>query len=75
MIELILGERGVNNNFTKKCVHSSYEMENVIISYWFFLENAMYGEMHILLYMIVFVSITEFWLLNVHFKIKLEVIF
>lgn len=40
-----------------------------------FLENAMYGEMHILLYMIVFVSITEFWLLNFHFKIKLEVIF
>lgn len=28
----------------------------------FFLENAMYGEMHILLYMIVFVSIEEFWL-------------
>lgn len=75
MIELILGERGVNNNFIKKCVYSLYEMENVIILYWFFLENVMYGEMYILLYMIVFVFIIEFWFLNVYFKIKLEVIF
>lgn len=36
MIELILGEKGVDNYFTKKCVYSSYEMENVNISYWFF---------------------------------------
>lgn len=33
MIELIFGERGVNNYFTKKSVYSSFEMENVTISY------------------------------------------
>lgn len=60
MIELIFGERGVNNYLQKKVctVHSKWKM--LLFHIDFFLENAMYGEMHILLYMVVFVSIKEF---------------
>lgn len=61
MIELILGEKGVDNYFTKKnvcTVHTKWKM--LIYHIDFFLENAMYGEMHILLYMFVFVFIEEF---------------
>lgn len=68
MIELII--------LLKKCVYSLYEMENVNILYWFFLENVMYGEMYILLYMIVFVFIKEFWFKIFILKLNdLEVIF